>query len=58
MFSFTFRVEHAHIFTGFRIQPSWAFPIASKFITVSYALSIHIPECNNQDTDNIASSAH
>lgn len=39
MFSFTFRAEHTCIFTSFRIQPSWVFPIASKFITDSYALS-------------------
>lgn len=39
MFSFTFRAERTCIFMSFRIQPSWVFPIASKFITVSYALS-------------------
>ena len=41
MFSLTFRAEHTWIFTGFRIQPSWVFPIASKIITVSYALSLY-----------------
>ena len=36
MFSFTFRAEHTCIFM---IQPSWVFPMASKFITVLHALS-------------------
>lgn len=36
MFSFTFRANH--IFTGFRIHTC---PIASKFVAVSYALSLY-----------------